>query len=293
MRYHGMWAAGAMLTAILIGCGPGKELPDETPRSPSNGSGPIESREPIPTSSDPLAREIVDRAINAHTQNHPDRLTQCKISQLTADGTILLPNARTEQEESVPTHLTFIARWPDEIKMTLLYPGRPGEQTTLILNHMSTWIGKGKVEAPFPNKKKAEDIMRAEGLGIHWITLLYPLTDRHAIVFEPRKGTGVGTPPADVVKFALPDRPVYRLHFSPKTGYLIQTDYTNDDFAGVSFKEWVMEEHKLYSGVMLPSKMTMIRTPARTNARRIVEEWKVDQWEFPVRLEEGSFAPPK
>jgi hypothetical protein len=294
MRYHGMWAAGAMLAAILIGCGPGKELPDETPRSPSDGPGSIESREPIPTSSDPLAREIVDRAINAHTQNHPDRLTQCKISKLTADGTILLPNARTQQEESVPTRMTFLARWPDEIRITLTFPGgSSAEQMTLILDRAFTWAGKGKQEQTIPNKKKAEDNLRADGLGMQWITLLFPLTDRHAIVFEPRKGTGVGTPPADVVKFALPDRPVYRLHFSPKTGYLIQTDYMNEDFGGNAFLEWVMAEHKLFNGVMLPTKMMMVRTPARTNARRITQEWKVDQWEFPARLEEGSFAPPK
>jgi hypothetical protein len=44
---------------------------------------------------------------------------------------------------------------------------------------------------------------------------------------------------------------------------------------------------------MLPTKLTMNRTPARTKTRRTVEEWKVDQWEFPARLDEGSFDPPK
>jgi hypothetical protein len=293
MRSYGICAAGAMVAAILIGCGPGKELPDEIPRSTSNGSGPMENKEPIPTSSDPLAREIVDRAIKAHTQNDPSRLAQGKISKMTADGSILLPNARTQQEEMVPTHMTFLARWPDEIKITLAYPQSGEAETTLILDHTSTWLLKGKKEEIIPNRKKAQDNMRADGLGMQWITLLFPLMDRHAIVFEPRKGTGVGTPPADVVKLALPDCPVYRLHFSPKTGYLIQTDYANDDFTGNALMEWVMEEHKPFQGVMLPTKMMMVRTPARTNARRAMQEWKVDQWEFPARLDEGSFDPPK
>lgn len=293
MRYYGMWAAGAMVAAILIGCGPGKELPDETPRSSLNGSGPMESKEPIPTSSDPLAREIVDRAINAQTQNDPRRLEQGKISKLTADGTIMLPIGAAQEEIAVPSQRTFLARWPDEIKVTQAFKAHIPGTMTMILNRSFTWAGLGNKADSNPNPAKSEEVMRTDGLGMHWITLLFPLTDRHAIVFEPRKGTGVGSPPADVVKLALPGRPVYRLHFSPRTSYLIQTDYVHEDAGGVSFKEWLMDDYKLFSGVMLPTKLTMNRTPARTKTRRTVEEWKVDQWEFPARLEEGSFDPPK
>ena len=176
-----------------------------------------------------------------------------------------------QEEIAVPSQRTFLARWPDEIKVTQAFKAHIPGTMTMILNRSFTWAGLGNKADSNPNPAKSEEVMRTDGLGMHWITLLFPLTDRHAIVFEPRKGTGVGSPPADVVKLALPGRPVYRLHFSPRTSYLIQTDYVHEDAGGVSFKEWLMDDYKLFSGVMLPTKLTMNRTPG---APRRTAPWR-------------------
>ena len=59
MRHLRAWAVGAFIAAILIGCGPAKELPDETPRSTDNGRGDGDDRDTVPEKSDPAALENV------------------------------------------------------------------------------------------------------------------------------------------------------------------------------------------------------------------------------------------
>src|SRR5262245_3595802 len=91
MRHFRAWAAGALAAAVVIGCGPGKQLPDEVPKSNTTERTTAEPKEKIPTVSDPAAKEIVDRAIKAFTQNNPDLLAKGKLSKVTANGTVKLP----------------------------------------------------------------------------------------------------------------------------------------------------------------------------------------------------------
>ena len=47
------------------------------------------------------------------------------------------------------------------------------------------------------------------------------------MVFDLRKG--VGTPPADMIRFTMPGRPVYDLSFDPATGYLTGVEYKHSE----------------------------------------------------------------
>jgi hypothetical protein len=293
MRHLRAGASGVLAAAVLIGCGPGKELPDEIPKSTASNHSPTDVKEKIPTTSDPAAVEIVERAINAHTRNNRAALEKGKLSKLTADGTIVLPLGPTQEETSVPSHRIFLARWPDEIKLTQAFQSHISGTMTMILNRSFTWSGLGTKADPITNPAKAEEVMRTDGMGMHWLTLLFPLTDRHAIVFEPRKGAGIGSPPADVVRFAFSGRPTYRLHFAPASGYLVQIDYVHEDAGGEALKEWIVSDHKMFGGILLPTRMSMARTPARSKVRRVVEEWTVEKWEFPEKFDDGTFDPPK
>src|SRR5688572_21113873 len=91
MRYHRAWAAGLLIAAVVFGCGPAKELPDETPESTDRGQDSAAAPEAVPTKSDPAAVEIVDRAIKAHTQNNPSLLAKGKVSRVMASGDVKLP----------------------------------------------------------------------------------------------------------------------------------------------------------------------------------------------------------
>jgi hypothetical protein len=220
-------------------------------------------------------------------------LTRGKISRLTADGTIKLPIGPESQITLLSARRTFLAQWPDKIKYTLAFnPPHSGTQT-LILRSPFTWTGLNGVQDPNLNPRKVEEDMRADGCGLHWLVLLFPLKEEGTILFGARKGLGVGTPPADVVRVSLPGRPVYRLHVSPNSGLIVQIDYYRTDLLGPVFTEWMLAEHKQFGGWLLPTELKMARTTERPKFRDVVEEWKVDQWEFPEKLDDHAFDAPK
>lgn len=287
MRYYSAWTAAGLLAAIALGCGPGKELPEDITHSRGTEQTP---KKKIPTESDPVAREIVDRAIKAHTQNNPGALAKAKISKMTANGFVKLPSEGSGHFVDVPTFQTVMASWPDRLKFTQEYREHRSGTMTMILRGPFTWCGMGRTQNPNSNPQETENMMRKHGLGQYWLPLVFPLADSQSVVFEPRKG--LGTPPADVVRFALPDRPVYQLSFDPATGYLTRIEYTSNDFDIHEHRFWVLTEHKPFDGLILPTKMELTLT--RANIRgEIVERWAVDKWEFPEKLDDGAFEPPK
>jgi len=288
MRYLRTWMGGALAAAVLLGCGPGKELPDEVPRSAANNQGPADAKDKIPPTSDPAAVEVVERAIKSHTQSNPSLLAKAKVSKVTAKGSIKMGG-----DSLTPSSRLLLAKWPDEMKVTYNSLPPASDTVTLILHGGFTWWGKNGVQIANLNPQKVEEDMRADGLGSHWLILLFPLTERNAVIFDLRKGVGVGTPPADVVRVSLPGRPIYRLQFAPDTGLLRQIDYSYTDVLGPALTEWMLSDYKPYGGLLLPGQMKMARTTEHPKFRDVVQEWTIENWEFPEKFEEGAFDPPK
>jgi hypothetical protein len=288
MRYHRAWAVGLLVAAVVFGCGPAKELPDETPVSTDRGHDPGSGPESVPAKSDPAAVEIVDRAVKAHTQNNPGLLAKGKVSRMTAGGNVKLPAGM------VPTRRGFAARWPDHVKWSYDFnPPGPGN-LTLILRGAFTWWGENGVQNANLNPQKIREDLLADGYGLHWLVLLFPLKESDTVVYGLHKGAGEGTPPADVVRVSIPGRPTYRLHVAPSTGFLTKIEYHYTDLLGVpALTEWVLSDHKSYDGFLLPGQMRMIRTTERPKHRDEVQDWTVDRWEFPEKLDEADFNPPK
>src|SRR5262245_34852076 len=90
MRHLSVLAAGVLAAAVVIGCGPGKELPDDVPKPKEPAPKPPEPTVKIPAASDPEAKAFVDHAIRAFTQNDPARLAKGKVSKSVAAGTVKL-----------------------------------------------------------------------------------------------------------------------------------------------------------------------------------------------------------
>ena len=288
MRHLRTGAAGAIAAAILIGCGPGKELPDERARTTGTERGPADHKEMVPTQSDPAAVAIVERAIKSHTQNNPALLEKGKISRVTAKGTIKLGGERPTSSSRM-----LVAHWPDQIKMTYDSAPPAAGSLTFIMRGETTWWGQNGKQGATLNPQTVVENMRTAGLGEHWLVLLFPLVERNSVVYGLRKGAGVGTPPADVLRLSRPDRPIYRLEFAPGTGLLQQIDYEYTDVIGPALHEWMLSDYKNYSGLLLPSQLKMARTTEHPKFRDVVEEWTVEKWEFPDKLDEGAFDPPK
>lgn len=290
MRYYILCAAAATAAGWATGCGPGKQLPEDLSRSRATDRGSSDPKEMVPAESDPAAIAIVDRAINAHTQNNPALLARAKISKVTANGTIKLPVPNATGLVPVPSLRTFISRWPDDFRLSHEFKSHiPGTLTTILRGSL-TWWGLDSTPKPVPDPQAFEEVMRTDSLAIHWLPLIFPLREPGAIVFNPKKG--VGMPPVDTVRFTMPGRPIYTLSFDSATGYLTRIEYEHTDSAGFAFKEWLLADPKPFDGMMLATEMKMARAP-RSRSRDVVEEWAVEKWEFPKTLDDSSFEPPR
>lgn len=283
MRHISIWLAG-LAAAVVIGCGPGKELPEELPKPKDQSTRHVEPGLKIPKVSDPEAKAVVDRAINLCTQNDPSRLAKAKISKSIATGYMKLP-------ESVPTDRVIVARWPDELKVTYKHKDGVAGEKTLLLRGGLTGFFVNNEPASNVNPKVMEDIIRTDGLARHWLPLLFPLTEPNAVVFDLRKG--VGMPPMDVVRFTMLDRPVYQLAFDPTTGYLTGIEYTHIEGSTPYFKSWTFSGHSTFDGLILPTRMEYVQTHDRARTKEVVEDWTVNTWEFPKKLDDAVFDPPK
>jgi hypothetical protein len=293
MRHFRAWAAGGLVTAIVLGCGPAKELPDEIPKSTENGRAAGEGKAAVPEKSDPAALEIVDRAIKAHTNSNRTLLAKGKSSRVVANGTIKLTVTEGGNLIPVPSRRTIIASWPDKLKLTHEFQAHIPGTMTLILRGAFFWQGLNKVQTPNLNPQQTLDNMKTDGFGLQWLVLLFPLVEEGVVIYEPRKGAGTGTPPADTVRVSIPGRPVYRLHFSPNSGLLTQIDYHYVDVTGPVFSEWMLSDYQEFAGLRLPTDMKMARTTDRPKFRDVTEEWKVETWEFPEKLDDSAFDAPK
>lgn len=293
MRHFRAWTAGGLIAAIVLGCGPAKELPDETPRSTEDGRGGGESKIAVPEKSDPAALEIVDRAIKAHTNSNRALLARGKTSRVTANGTVKLTVTEGGNLIPVPSHRTFLASWPDKLKLTHEFQAHIPGKMTLILRGAFSWQGVNNVQTPNLTPQQTAESMRTDGFGLQWLVLLFPLIDENVVIYDPRKAGGVGTPPADAVRVSIRGRPIYRLHFAPSSGLLTQIDYHQTDVTGPVLTEWILSDHQEFGGVLLPTDMKMARTTERPKFRDVVEEWKVETWEFPEKLDDNAFDAPK
>jgi hypothetical protein len=55
----------------------------------------------------------------------------------------------------------------------------------------------------------------------------------------------------------------------------------------------MVADHKEFAGLLLPTSMKMARTTERPRFRDLVEEWTVENWEFPEKLDDNAFDAPK
>jgi hypothetical protein len=96
-----------------------------------------------------------------------------------------------------------------------------------------------------------------------------------------------------MVRVSIPGRPIYRVHVNPTSGLLVQIDYQHTYQLGPAYMEWILADHKPFDGWLLPTDLKLARTTDRPKFRDVVEEWKVDRWEFPEKLDENAFDAPK
>jgi hypothetical protein len=276
-------AAGVLAAAVLIGCGPGKELPDTVPEARTSRPGPDGTgpKAAAPTESDPVARAVIDRAVAAVTKNDPGKLARAKVSRvLTTGGCYLRPDAPPADASR-----RIEAVWPDRVRAAYEFKDPALGTQTYVFRRPNGWLVRADGELGPGNPAEVGGMLGVDFVGQHWLYLGLPFADPRGVAYDPRKVTG--TRPVTTVKLALPDLPVFLLTFDDDSGLLTRVEYTATEFGRAVRKVLALSGHKEAGGLVLPFGIDLIQNglPA--------ERWAVTGWEFPDAIDDAAFDLPK
>ncbi len=279
----GILAAAAVLAA-LPGCGgSGKELPKVVEVRDEKGDAPTVT---VPTKSEAAAVAVVERAIKVATDGHPERIEKAKTNRVAMKGVVIRPTG------PVATIRKIEAVWPDRFALADEFNDGGPVKVLMRLRRPLLWTAnqrEGKTTpVEFPDIKVYEAAFSADAAGRHWLALLVPLADPKTIVFDAKKQT-VNGQTWDAIKASVPGCPVFTIWFDEKTGHLGRIDFAHLEPGRPTptQKVFTLGLHRAFDGVIAPAKIDY-----RENAI-LVEEWNVDSWEFPDRLDDAGFDPPK
>jgi hypothetical protein len=273
-------AAGVML---LAGCGQEKELPKEITRSTVREE-PVQA--PIPASSDPAAKAVVERAIKAATDGHPERLEKFKAHKSVVKGQMVLDSgavtATTRRVEAV---------WPDRMRASFEFPVGDRKQVLIGMRRPVIWSssfggdGRGTDITP-ADRQRYEEIVATDAIGQCWMPMLVPLIDPKTVVFDAKKEPALGQP-GETVKVAVPGCPTFTLWFDEKTSHLGLVTYRHVEWNTPIDKRLTLAAHKPQGGIVLPTRIDLSRNG------RDVEQWEVVSWESVDKIDDAAFDPPK
>jgi len=286
-RGTGFAAALVMGVAALAGCERGKELPKEVV-SPGEQATPPEP--PTPTASQPEAAKVVERAIKAATEGHPERIGKLKTSRAAMKGVVIINTVPVNWNRRIE------AIWPDRFFQSDEFNQNGPVQVMIGDRNHSMWVRnrRGSRTEPWepPDPVKFEEANAADMVGRYWMPLLVPLTDPRTIVFDARKQTihlPTGAMHFDVIKAAVPNRPVYTLWFEEQTGFLARVNFNHlEPLTSVpKAKTFNLLMHRPFpGGVVLPGKI------GYEEGGIVREEWRVDSWEAVPNIDDATFEPP-
>lgn len=273
------------LCGLAAGCGAEKQLPKGQAGTPPDARG---GEPEVPAASDPKAREVVDRALRA--AGDPAKVARLRTSKATFSG-MMKRAAATGEFAAIKTTSTTDAVWPDRARVEYRFEaaGMPPMAIgfrrpvvwTFVLRDNARWE-----EVPAPDPGDVERQAMTDMTSTYWMPLLVPLLDPRTVVFEPRTVT-TGPQPAEVVKAHVPGCPVFTLWFDPATNFLRRVDCTRTDRGQRVADAVILDGHKPFDGVTAPGKMLHERNNVG------VEEWTLDALDFPEKIDEARFDPPK
>jgi hypothetical protein len=280
LHFGGVFAVAA---AVIVGCGPAKELPEDVPVHKGTDTG--ERAAVVPAASEPEAKAYVEKAVKAFTGGKPGLVAKGRVSRLAVKGMMLYPVEN--QKVPVEAARTIAAVWPDRIAGTNELQIQGVKATIRAwLHRPRLTILNGEQEAQPPNRAEAERNFAADFTGQHWMPLLVPLTDPTAVVFDLHK-QALPQQSVQTLKLSLGAFPIYQLTFDANTDALLRVEYAVSEQGATRRRQWSGAEHKPGpEGLVLPQK-TECRHDNVT-----VEEWAVEKWEFPPAIDDGEFAPP-
>jgi hypothetical protein len=280
MRHFIGYAIVASIAAIAIGCGSGKELPDDVPLTKESGAIPPDPGGKVPEASDPVAKDIANRAIKAITQNKPDLLEKARICKVIAHGSFQFPNnpTMTDAIRSVQTV------WPDRARVTYDFKGVSLKITWGMQSPFGWKVVGQQPYIPPSNPAEIAQVLRTDLMAEQWFLTGIGLAEPGAVFFDPQKAkTAKGS--TTTIKIGLPDRPVYRVAFDDQSGLPVRIEYAPLEIGQRTRirKVVTVSDPMPASGLMLPTSIEM------TQNELLAYHWTIDLWEFPEKMDDAVF----
>ncbi len=281
MRHFIGYTIVALIAAIALGCGSGKELPDVVPHTKEAGVTSPDPVEKAPEASDPAAKAIADRAIKAITQNQPDLLVKARNCKLTAHGLFQLPPKNQTMTEA---KCIINSMWPDRGQITYDFGG----------SHKLVFGKRGVfgwwVNSPLPYVAPSElaQVIQTDLMAQQWFLVGLGLAESGAVFFDP-KNEKTAKSSTTTIKVGLKDLLVYRVAFDDQSGLPVRIEYAPLEIGQrVRVKKVISaSDPMLASGLMLPTTISL------TQNEQLAYRWTVDHWDFPEKMDDSVFDPPK
>jgi hypothetical protein len=267
------------------GCGPAKELPDEVLVHKDAIVVPPDPLGKFPVSSDPLAKDVYHRVVNAITEGKMESQARARNCRVTAHGKFRSPNVN----QMVETTREVTTVWPDRARTIYEFKeGFLGKRTVGIRGTFG-WMHP-ELPIYYPPSEIAK-VIAIDVTAQQWIPVSLDLTEHSAILFDVQHKK-TGNESATTFKFGWPNRtdwPIYLVTCDDKTNLPVKIEYwpLSIDRQDRRKYELTLADHKSFLGLMLPTTMSLKANDT------LVESWTIDNWEFPEKFEDTLFEKPK
>jgi hypothetical protein len=273
-----MWrAAGLVAVAVAVGCGPGKELPSTVPHPKVPPGPPPDPFGPAPAASDSDAKEVLERAVKAITGNVPGGVKRAEVSRVNRAGKF--QTLDRPQMSDATNRLDGV--WPDRGYAQFDFDG---QSVTCRFREGQGWLTQG-TDVQNQNPAEMARIFRADFHARHWIPLGLTLADDKTVAFGKASADG-----KTAVRIAVAGLPVFLVTFDDKTGLPVRVEYhgVENKQTERAHKVCALDRHdRPYGGYVLPTVMKLYQNG------RLVEDWTTKEWDFPEKLDDALFDPPK
>ena len=118
-----------------------------------------------------------------------------------------------------------------------------------------------------------------------WVASLLPLKNKGVTLTE-LKEVSINGQPARGVKVDARGRPTVQLYFDKANGLPVKGVFSIRENSGDVTREMLFSDFKEFEGLRLPTKLVA------SQFGRKIEEWTVDRYRFPDKIEPAVFAKP-
>jgi hypothetical protein len=222
------------------------------------------------------ATAIVDRAIRA-TAGSEERLAKLQYCVRSDQGSMFLPTGQVPATRECNLHL------PDQVKFAAsMGPAGQRQPFVICLDRLRGWMimNGQKSDLSQPQYEAVQD----EAYFL-WVASLLPLKNK-GITLTETKEVSVNGQPARGVKVDARGRPTVHLYFDKANGLLVKGVYTSREASNDVTREILFSDHKEFDGLRLPTKLVT------SQFGRKIEEWTVDKYRFPEKIDAAVFAKP-